>query len=181
MSTDKYPFKLQEGDITGFEGDAMVIPCWQTLHTGNVIASALERRLDELGVDLVDFWPRYSEERVPLFSAHYYERPQMPKTKSIILAACYTGHEPSISFRERALKTTRNVMEVAGQHDVRSIGFPAYMTGGQHGMVVEVVAAMADVFREHIKTGGNPRDISLYVFGEASYRAASVLLDRKFK
>jgi len=168
-------YEIVKGNIADYEGGAIVVPSWANMSTGNAISHAINKKLGDLQVDPEGFWPEPSDirdasKKVPLFSAHFFESPQLPMVDAYILATCYVDEEESKPpFSQIAAKTTENVLKVASERGIESLAFPILMTGHGGGRLDEIVPSMIDEFNTHLRTGKRPSYIALYVFGDQAH------------
>lgn len=172
---NKLGYNIIQGNIADYKGGAIVVPCWTNMSTSNAISHAINIKLRELGVDPKNFWPEPSDirdasKKVPLFSVHFYEAPQLPNVDAYILATCHVDKgEQDAPFSEKAARTTANALKVANEHGIKSLAFPTLMTGHGGGSLEEIIPSMIAEFNAHLRTGKSPSDIALYVFGNEAY------------
>jgi len=172
---NKPGYNIIQGNIADYEGGAIVVPSWTNRSTGNAISGAINNKLRELDIAPEKFWPEASNiwdasKKVPLFSAHLYEAPQLPNVDAYILATCYVGEgEQDVPFNEKSARTTANALKVASEQGIKSLAFPTLMTGHNGGSLDDIVPSMITEFNTHLRTGKNPSDITLYVFGNQAY------------
>jgi len=176
MADDKPKYHIIQGNIADYQGGAIVVPSWTNMSTSNAISHAITTRLRQLRANIEKFWPeptdiRDSSERLPLYSAHLFESPQLPGVDACILATCYVDEgEQDAPFSEKAARTTANALKVASEKGINSIAFPTLMTGYGGGSLDEIIPSMISEFNSHLRNGQSPSDIALYVFGNEAYQ-----------
>lgn len=119
---------------------------------------------------------------VPEFSAHLTGAGRL-SVKHVIhsVAVGYDKKRKSLYCNGDVLaKSTCNVLNLAKQHNLSSIGFPALGTGLYDVPLEEAVEAMSDEFKKSLEDRMSINRIGLVLYGMPSYNKGRGILDNKF-
>ncbi|AEB12778.1 macro domain-containing protein [Marinithermus hydrothermalis] len=150
--------KVAQGDITTYEGDAIVNAANNYLKLGAGVAGAIARRggpsiqaeCDRIG-------------RIEVGEAALTGAGNLPVR--YVIHAAVLGDQPASLETVRA--ATRAALELAQRHGIRTLAFPLLGTG-VGGLEVEAVAR---VMLEEIKAAPDTLEVTLYGYTEADAEA----------
>jgi len=154
--------RVVEGDISGAEVDVIVNAANTDLKLGSGVAGAIrerggpsiQRECDCLGP-------------VPLGEVALTGAGELPARHVIHAASMELGGQTT----EEALRmATRRVFEVACEHGLRSIAFPAIGTGVGGLSVQRCAEIMLAEAREHLAQKTSIEEVRFVLFGEPAYR-----------
>jgi O-acetyl-ADP-ribose deacetylase len=162
---------IEEGDITDAATDAVVNAANTRLLLGSGVAGAIRKRGG----------PRIQEEcdrhgPVELGGAALTSAGDLP-ARYVIHAA---GMEPGGSVSEESLRTaTRRSLELATEHGLRSIAFPAIGTGVGGFPVQRCAEVMLEQVGEHLAGQTTLDEVRFVLFGEPTYRIFEMVNDAR--
>lgn len=147
--------RFRQGDITDYDGDAIVNAANNHLVLGAGVAGAIRRKG---GPTIQEECNRHGPIRVG--EAAITGAGNLP-CRYVIHAAAM-GDEP---VSERSIReATRASLELAERHGIRRIAFPALGTGVGGFPMEEAARIMLEVVEEHLRTGSNLEEVVFYLF-----------------
>lgn len=201
----QYPIGNREievvhGSITKYHTDALVCPANGDLDIvaipGGVRYAFLVDGGEEIFLEARKIAQEYEQKtkglasieyglqsRVPPFSAHITGAGRLP-TKHVI-------HSVAVAFntelgtlycdKEVVARSTRNVLDLANERGLRSVGFPTLGTGLYQVPMEDAVDAMVDEFVEHLNGKTSLERLGLVLFSRDSYDIAQKICDAKLE
>jgi len=160
---DGVTIKLQEGDITELEVDAIVNAANNKLLMGGGVAGAIKRKG---GKEIED--EAVSKGPIPIGEAVVTAAGSL-KAKYVIHAAVM-----ALDFKTDADKirnATINSLKRADELGIESIAFPALGTGVGRFPLDEAARVMYEAVRTHVEEGTSLREIVFVLYGKEAYQA----------
>ena len=161
--------RLQEGDITQVEVDAIVNAANTDLLLGAGVAGAIrERGGPSIQAECDALGP------VELGAAAITTAGDLPTGHVIHAAVLEIGtrvDEPSLR------KVVRNCLELARQRQLVSIAFPALGTGFGGFSLQRCAEVMFEEVDAHLERSDSPQDVRFVLFGEPAYRVFEMVQD----
>lgn len=187
--------ELAEGSITRYPADALVCPANGDLEMvafpGGVQYAFFVEGGEEIFKDAVKVSAAYMFAhpemvgdigRVPELSAHLTVPGRLP-TKHVIHSVAVgidKTRQRTYCNPEIVAKSTRNVLKLAAEHKLTSIGFPALGTGLYDVPLDRSVGAMLEEFDNHLKQSTSVERIGLVLYGAPAYKTAIETANAKF-
>lgn len=154
--------RLEEGDISAADVDAVVNAANTRLVLGSGVAGALRRRGGpEIQRECDTLAP------IALGDAILTGAGDLP-ARHVIHAATM---EPGGSSSEASVRSaTRRALEIARERGLESLALPALGAGVGGLTLAESARVMLEELRSHLAQGSSLRDIRLVLYGEPAYR-----------
>jgi O-acetyl-ADP-ribose deacetylase len=153
---------LSEGDITAASADAIVNAANTELVLGSGVAGAIFRRGGEVIQEECD-----AQAPVPLGGAALTSGGKLPAKFVIHAAAMHPGGQVD---EESLRAATRASLELARQHGLRKIAFPAVGTGVGGFSLQRCAEVMLGEVRSHLAGETSLETVEFVLFGEPAYR-----------
>ena len=185
--------ELVEGSITRYNADAIVVPANPDLEFSGLGVQGFVRR--DGGIEIFDeaakVADRYAKKhgiikihdmqgKVPLYSAHLTTGGRLP-AKHVIHSVALDYNRVSELYCNKSIiaKSTRNVLKLGKEHNLKSIGFPALGTGVYRVPLEEAIEAMTSEFEKHLVGTTSLERLGIVLFGRDSYLQGSFYLRAK--
>lgn len=187
--------ELAQGSITRYQADALVCPANGDLEMvafpGGVQYAFLADGGPEIFKEAQKVGAKYCLSNgandnvgmVPEFSAHL--------TGAGKLAAKHVIHSVAVGLEEKKGGlycngevigiSTRNVLDLAKKHNLKSVGFPAFGTGLYGVPLDEAVESMAKEFKSHLQDSTSVEKIGLVLYSPAQYARGKETLDKMLR
>jgi O-acetyl-ADP-ribose deacetylase (regulator of RNase III) len=186
--------ELVQGSVTRYPADALVCPANADLEMvafpggvqyaflvegGQDIfreASELGKRMKKSSMDTL------IPMAVPETSAHITRAGNLP-AKFVIhsVAVGYDLKKDGLYCNADVIaKSTKNVLDLAREKGMKSVGFPALGTGLYAVPLEEAVEAMTKEFSRHLKGQTSIERLGLILYSHADYCIGKAITDRKF-
>lgn len=167
VTIDGQTLELVEGDITGQEVDAIVNAANSRLAGGGGVDGAIHRGG---GRSIMEETDRLYPDGCPTGSAVISGAGNLP-ARHVIHAVGPVWRDGDSGEADLLAGAHRRPLELAVEHDCRSIAFPAISTG-VYGYPLDKASRVAlgtaiDFIREH----GKPELVRFVLFGEPAYKA----------
>ena len=162
--------RLEEGDITQSEVDAIVNAANTSLLLGAGVAGAIRERG---GPDI----QRECDEHgpIPLGEAALTGAGKLPARYVIHAAGMELGGQVS---DESLRSCTRAALELANRHGLRSVAFPAIGTGVGGYPIQKCAEVMLAEVQRHAESGSSSlEEVRFVLFGEPTYRVFEAVND----
>jgi O-acetyl-ADP-ribose deacetylase (regulator of RNase III) len=161
--------RLEEGDITAAEVDAIVNAANTDLQLGSGVAGAIRTRGGpEIQRECDAHGP------IGLGEAAITTAGELP-ARHVIHAA---GMKLGGTVEEASLRScTRAALELAERHGLQSIAFPAIGTGVGGFSVQRCAEVMLEEVRDHTDRGSGLDEVRFVLFGEPTYRVFEMVND----
>ena len=161
--------RIAEGDLAEAAVDAIVNAANTALKLGAGVAGAIRERG---GPSIQEECDRIGP--IPLGEAAITGGGALPARFVIHAATMDLGGETS----EEALRgATRRCLEIALEHGLRSVAFPALGTGTGGFSMQRCAELMLEEVRRHIDGGTSLEEVRFVVFGEPAYRLFEQVMD----
>lgn len=161
--------RLEEGDLTRVEVDAIVNAANTDLQLGSGVAGAIR---EEGGPSIQRECDAHGP--VPLGGVALTGGGELPARWVIHAASMELGSAPS---EESLRDAVRNSLELASERGLRSIAFPALGTGVGGFPVRRCAEILLEEARRHADDDGRLEEIRFVLFGEPAYRVFEQVLD----
>ncbi|KPK65248.1 MAG: Appr-1-p processing protein [Gemmatimonas sp. SG8_38_2] len=161
--------RVERGDITEFTGDAIVNAANNQLRLGSGVAGAIRRK----GGPSIQ-QECYAHGPIHVGEAAITRAGDLPAR--FVIHAAAMGDEPaSLASIEGS---TRQSLELAEDHDVRTIAFPILASGVAGFPLEEATRTMLRVIRAYlVETSSEIEELVLYGYSEADAAAVQRVLD----
>ncbi|MDO9509260.1 MAG: macro domain-containing protein [Thermovirgaceae bacterium] len=164
--------RLCKGDITGFEGDAIVNAANSNLWMGSGVAGAIKR----LGGESIE---REALGQAPIDPGEAVVTDAGSLNVKYVIHAAAMGDDLATS--EALIRSaTQNSLYKCDELDVRSVAFPALGTGVGRFPVDGCANAMLDEVFLYLQeeTDTSLREVVFYLFGEETFQSFSRALEK---
>ncbi len=161
--------RIEEGDLTEAASDAIVNAANTALVLGAGVAGAIRERG---GPAIQAECDRHGP--VPLGSAAITGAGRLPARHVIHAAAMEPGGRPT---EESIRAATRCALDLAREHGLRSIAFPALGTGVGGFPMQRCAEVMLEEVRRHVALGTTLEEVRFVLFGEPAYRVFEQVRD----
>lgn len=157
--------EVAQGDITTFQGDAIVNAANNHLKLGAGVAGAIARKG---GPDIQHECDQHGSIRVG--EAAITGAGKLP-VRYVVHAAAM-GDEPA---SERSIAaSTRHTLQLADEHDIRTIAFPVLASGVAGYRVDEAARIMAEAILDYLARAPDSRIEKITIYGYSDADAATV-------
>lgn len=161
--------RLEEGDLTRADADAIVNAANTDLQLGAGVAGAIR---EAGGPSIQRECDRHGP--VPLGGAALTGAGELPARHVIHAASMQLGSAPT----EQSLRdATRHSLELAAEHGLRSIAFPALGTGVGGFPMQRSAEILVEEAQRHAAGATSLEEIRFVLFGEPAYRIFEQVLD----
>jgi O-acetyl-ADP-ribose deacetylase (regulator of RNase III) len=162
--------RVEEGDLTGVQADAIVNASNTELWLGSGVAGAIRARGG----------PRIQEEcdqhgPIPLGEVALTGGGSLPARHVIHAAAMELGGSVS---EEVLRRVTRRALELAAERKFRSIAFPAVGTGVGGFPLARCAEIMIEEVERHLQGETSIEDVRFVLFGEPAFRVFEQIHDQ---
>ncbi len=165
---------VEQGDISTFDGDAVVNAANNHLVLGAGVAGAIRRRG---GPSIQAECDRYVQEHGPIDVGDAVLTGGGDLPASHVVHAAAMGDEPASAYTIRS--ATRRSMELADEHGIRSIAFPILGTGVAGFDFGEAAGIMVDEIRRAAEGRHNPEIVVLFGYLDEQADILRRLLEAK--
>lgn len=186
--------ELVQGSITKYPADVLVCPANGDLEMvafqGNVQNAFLVEGGEKIFKEASKVGAKYFLDNpemkqlgmVPEFSAHLTTAGKLPAKYVIHSVAVGYDHKINTLYcnRDVLAKSTRNALNLAREHNLTSIGFPALGTGLYNVPLEDAVDSMSDEFSRHLKEDTSIKRIGLIIYSPSQYYIGKKVLENKF-
>ena len=148
---------VEQGDISAFDGDAVVNAANNHLVLGAGVAGAIRRRG---GPSIQAECDRYVQEHGPIDVGDAVLTGGGDLTASHVIHAAAMGDQPTSAHTIRS--ATRHSMELAHEHGIRSIAFPILGTGVAGFDFGRAAEIMVEEIRRAAEGRCHPETVALY-------------------
>lgn len=186
---------LVQGSVTRYSADALVCPANADLEMvafpGGVQYAFLIEGGEEIFREVSKLGQKLSQTSmdtlipmaVPETSAHITGAGKLP-AKYVIhsVAVAYDPKKDTIYCDPDVIgRSVVNVLELAKQKKLKSVGFPALGTGLYEVPLENAVDAMSRKFSEHLQNETTIERIGLILYSPGQYNIGKEVMDRKFR
>jgi O-acetyl-ADP-ribose deacetylase (regulator of RNase III) len=161
--------RIEEGDLTEVAADAIVNAANTALVLGGGVAGAIRERG---GSAIQEECDRHGP--VPLGGAALTGAGRLPARHVIHAAVMDPGGRPDEASIRAA---TRSALELAREHRLRSVAFPALGTGIGGFPLQRCAELMLEEVRRHAELDSTLEEVRFVLFGEPAYRVFEQVRD----
>ncbi len=163
---------IEKGDLTAYEVDAIVNAANNDLQLGGGLAGAIRKKG---GPDIQKECDRHGPVEVG----------QAAVTGAGRLPAKYVIHQASMRLGGRTTAeslrdSTRAVLKLAAENDIRTLAFPATGTGIAGFDIRDCAEIMLGEVKKHIAAGTKLRDVYFVLFDDAAHQTFCEVYQRTF-
>jgi len=185
---------IVHGSVTRYHADALVCPANPDLEMvafpGGVLYAFLSeggpeifKEASEIGQQMLQYsMDTVFPMAVPPTSAHITTAGSLPAKQ--VIHTCSVGYDIKSDNiycdKDIIERSTRNVLELAKERGLKSIGFPTLGTGLYSVPMEEAIDGMSDEFSKHLEVETTLERIGLILYEENSFQLAKKIYDQKF-
>ena len=190
----KRQIEVAQGNITKYSADALVCPANADLEmvafpSGVQYAFFVDGG-EEIFMEAAQIGKNFR--KMPMDTAVPMSVPETSAhlTKAGKLPAKYVIHSVAVGYdlKKRTLycnkeiigKSTKNVLDLANEKSLKSVGFPALGTGLYNVPLEEAVETMADEFEKHLEGPTSLDRLGIILYSTEQYLVGKKVLDRMF-